>query len=101
MFSDTLSASAAGYLGGRVQLLFNAGGSQGEPGLSPGLSTMRGYMGRTQLRLGLSRFAALSADYFYYHYAFGPDFPLPAGMSRAFDRQRVRVGVDLWVPLLR
>jgi hypothetical protein len=101
VFSDTVQAGLSGYVGPRVEILFDAGYSRGEPGLSRGLARLETYTGRTQVRVAISRFAALSANYFYYHYDSDPGFPLPPGMSRIFDRQSVRAGVDLWVPLLR
>ncbi len=101
VFSDTLQGGVSGYAGRRVQFVLDAGYSNGQSALMPNGSNLDSYTGRAQVRVGLTRFAAVSANYFYYHYAFGPTFPLPPGMARELDRQSVRVGLDLWVPLLR
>ena len=52
-------------------------------------------------QFALNKFVALSADYNYYHYVFDPTVVLPAGVGRGLNRQSVRVGLNLWLPLLR
>lgn len=100
-FSDTVSASAGGYLGTRSMLTFNAAYSTGDVGIAIGGRGYNTYTGVASYQFGLTRWLALFADYNYYHYVFDPTVPLPAGMSRGLDRRSVRGGLNLWVPLLR
>jgi hypothetical protein len=101
VFSDSVTLGAGGYLGSRAQLSFGAAYSDGEAGLSGGSSGLKMYTGHARLRVALSRFAALSAQYVYYHQKLGAGFPRPAGVPGQLDRQTVLAGVDLWLPLLR
>ena len=59
------------------------------------------YSGVAGFQLAMTKWAAAFIDYNYYHYQFDPAVVLPAGMNRGLDRQSVRGGVNLWVPLLR
>lgn len=101
-FSDSVAAEAAGFAGARTRITFNAAYTNGQLGLAQ----IAGhdydmYTASAGVQFGLTRWAALSASYFYYHYLFGPAMPLPPGVGRGLDRSSVRIGVNLWAPLLR
>ncbi len=100
-FADSVSASVGGFAGSRSHLTFSAAYTNGQVGIAMTGQGYGSYLGVTDYQFALSRFVALSASYSYYHYLFDPTVPLPTGMNRGMNRQSVRVGLNLWVPLLR
>jgi hypothetical protein len=54
----------------------------------------------TQLRWAANRQIALVANYYYYMYDVSRAVDLPLGIFPEFDRNAVRVGITVWVPLL-
>jgi hypothetical protein len=81
--------------------MFTAAYTNGEVGISTNARPYTTANGLASYQVALTRLAALFADYNYYHYLFDPSIQLPPGMSRSLDRNSVRVGVNLWLPLLR
>jgi hypothetical protein len=100
-FSDSVTASVGGFADARSRLNFTAAYSNGAVGVAIGGRNFTTYTGVASYQLALVRWAALFADYSYYHYIFDPTVPLPPGMNRGLDRQSVRGGLNLWLPLLR
>ena len=100
-FSDSVSANLSGFAGPRSRLNFTAAYSSGQVGIATSGQGYSTYSGVAGYQVAMGRFMALFADYNYYHYVFDPTVALPAGMNRGLNRQSVRVGVNLWVPLLR
>jgi len=52
------------------------------------------------MQYGLSRYFALDAQYLYYVHEFGVD-PISPLIAAGFDRQGARVGLTIWLPLIR
>jgi hypothetical protein len=101
LFADSITASVGGFLAPRSRLNASASYSRGDVGI--GIPN-RGYdtsVGIVSYQFALARWGALFADYIFYHYVFVEGVPLPPGMNRGQDRQSVRGGVTLWLPLIR
>ena len=99
VFADDVQVLATGLLGRRADVSFSLQYTEGEPGSARnGFTTLSG---TSQGRLALTRFLAMTVQYLYYHYEFGPEAVLPAEMGRRFDRHALRAGFDLWLPLHR
>jgi hypothetical protein len=100
-FADSVSASLGGFVGARSNLNLSAYYSSGQLGIVTTGQGYKSYVGAADYQFALSRFVALSANYTYYHYLFDPTVVLLPGMNRGLNRQSVRVGLNLWLPLLR
>jgi hypothetical protein len=101
LFSDSVTATARGYLGERSQLHFMATYSNGDVGVALTGRTYDTYAGVASYQYALGRMFAIFAEYDYYHYQFDPSVPLPPGVNRGLNRGAGRVGLNLWLPLLR
>jgi hypothetical protein len=100
-FSDSVSAGLSGYVNARGRLSLSAAYSSGQVhpvGTSQGYGT---YSGQAGYQLAVGRYLAVSADYSYYHYLFDQAATLPVGMNQGVNRQSIRVGLNIWLPLLR
>ena len=97
--ADDVQLLATGLLGRRTDVSLRLQYTEGDPGFARnGFTTLSGM---SQGRLALTRLLAMTVQYMYYHYEFGPEAILPADMSRRFNRHALRVGFDLWLPLHR
>lgn len=104
-FSDAVAAGLGGYLGQRVLVQTTAGLTWGQLGLSTNNADNR----QTQttyvtpsLQVGITEFMALQASYFYYRYQFDQGAAeLPVGFQDRRSRQGFRVGLSVWLPLVR
>lgn len=99
VFSDDAQVSVEGLVGRRTDFSLGAQYSEGDPGVSASGFTSLG--GVARVRVALNRLTALTGNYVYYRYEFGPDAVLPPGFGRQFNRHAFRIGVDLWLPLFR
>ena len=64
--------------------------------------TFDSYVGSVRLRYGLTRIAAPFVEYLYYFYDFrGGAQQLPADVPSRLERNGIRAGLTLWIPLLR
>jgi hypothetical protein len=99
-FSDTVSTTLEGFAGPRTRLSFGATYTSGDVGVLTDRSYDT-YNANAHAQLAATRWLAFYADYFFYHYKFAPGVVLPFGIGRGLDRNGVRVGVNLWAPLLR
>ena len=54
-----------------------------------------------RLSVALSRQAALTAQYVYYHYGYDGVAVASPLWPQQMSRQGIRIGVDLWCPLVR
>jgi opacity protein-like surface antigen len=100
-FADSVSAIATGFLGSRSRLNFSAAYTNGQMGITINARPYTTASGVASYQVALSRSIAVFTEYDYYHYRFDPSVQLPFGMSRSMDRQSVKVGLNLWAPLLR
>jgi hypothetical protein len=100
-FSDSVTARLNGFISSRSRVNLSAAYSNGQAGIATSNQGYSTYSGVAGYQLAVGRFTALFAEYHYYHYIFDPTVVLPVGMNRGLDRQSVRLGLNLWVPLLR
>jgi hypothetical protein len=99
VFADDAQVRLAGLVGRRLDVLFSADYTEGEAGtVSSGFTSLSG---SSQVRFAINGHTALTAQFIHYRYEFGAEAVLPAGMRRRFDRNAVRVGIDVWLPLYR
>jgi hypothetical protein len=97
-FSDTANLGLSGYIGRRVDLLASGGYSFGNIGF--GQDRYQHVQGSFRVRMALSRYLAMDAQYLYYHHDLGAVFFFPQFPPR-IDRQAVRVNMTLWLPFVR
>ena len=101
-FSDAVNLSLGGYAGPRLRFTSNAAYNRGDSaGYSASNRRFGTYVGQAGLQFALVRSAALYTQFFYFRYRFDDGVPLPPGFGREFSRRGVRLGLNLWVPLLR
>jgi hypothetical protein len=100
-FADTAAVDFGGSFNRRVELSLNGVYSFGEIGLSQGGGGTVSYNGSARVRAALSRVMAVFSEYHIYRYRFDQGGVLPTGLLPRLDRQGVRVGLELWLPLIR
>jgi hypothetical protein len=100
-FSDSVTAGLSGFVDRRSSLHLNASYSNGQAGIGTTGQGFKTYSGVAGYQFALNRFIALTADYNYYHYIFDSSVVLPVGLNRGLNRQSIRGGLTLWLPLLR
>jgi hypothetical protein len=99
-FSDTYAADIMGRFGRRVDLTVSAGRSDIEGSANP-LDDRRGTsFGSAHVLVGLTELVAAYAQYYRYHHA-PRDGTRVLASSRDVDRQGIRIGVTIWLPLVR
>jgi hypothetical protein len=101
VFNDALTVTTDGFLNRRADVLVSASYSKGAPALTGGTSDFRTYSGLARVRLAVSSTWATYVEYRYYFYDFTRSAQLTPGLSPRLARNSVRVGLTLWVPLLR
>jgi hypothetical protein len=98
-FSDGVTAALTGLVSRRLEFAAQASWSlstyQGATG-----GQHRGDWGIAQLRYALSRHLAAYTRYVYYHYRFSDQLLLDEDFASAMNRQGIRVGVTMTVPLM-
>jgi hypothetical protein len=102
LLSDNVSARLDGLLGQRVMLSLNGGLSAGRVGYGAdeeALSRFTTYTGSATMQYAFTANLASFVQYAYFYYDFPRSPDLPVG--GVFDRNSVRVGLSLSVPLLR
>jgi hypothetical protein len=99
-FADSVAASLGGFLAARSRLEMSAAYSNGSVGIGSH-SNYDSYTASASYQFALAKWGAFFADYTFYHYVFDQTVVLPPGMNRGQDRQSIRGGMNLWLPLLR
>jgi hypothetical protein len=99
--ADSYTATVAGLLGRRVDVLVSAGYSNGASAVSLNRSTFDTYTGDVRLRYALTRVLATYVEYLYYFYEFRGTTPLAPGLPSGLARTGVRAGLMLRTPALR
>lgn len=104
VLSDNVSARLDGLLGERVMISFQGGLSGGQAGYGAGgneegTSGFKTYSGTATMEYAFTANLASFVQYAYFYY----DFPRGLGLPVAgeFDRNSIRVGLSVSVPLLR
>jgi hypothetical protein len=99
-FADGVSGTVAGFVSRRVDTAATWGYSKGVAGFSGDAPAYDTFQASANVRVALTRLTALQANYLYYHYAFEPNLEI-TGIPGTLTRHGARVGVTLWLPLLR
>ncbi|MPY87925.1 MAG: hypothetical protein GEU99_08395 [Luteitalea sp.] len=99
--TDSANMTLSGYLTRRVDVALSGGYSVGQPRRTDegGRQDLKTYVASAQVRFALARHAAIFTEYSYYRYQFADPFGPTVGFPPSFDRNAVRVGLSLWVPL--
>jgi hypothetical protein len=97
--TDSASASVSGLLNSRIETSLSASYSNGRSGGAGTSGRFENYSGSLQLRYAISRCCATAVIYDYYFYDFRDVVDLPSHFSSNFDRQAIRVGITIWLPL--
>lgn len=100
-FTDTVTLSTGGYIGPRVAADGSFGYTAGGVGFGVFAQGFGTLTGTGRVRVALARHLALFAEYVYYHYLFDQGTLLPPGVPQGLDRNGIRAGVTVWVPLLK
>jgi hypothetical protein len=102
VFSDAVNGSLSGFFTRRTDLYVSGGFSTGDAGtVSVAQNRVRTYTGSARVRTALNETFALFAEYLYYNYDLGSAVIVADGLPRSLDRNTARVGVSVWVPVLR
>jgi hypothetical protein len=102
VFSDAVIASLDGFLSRRVD--FHAGGnfSAGDvTGTAATSGHFQQYSGSTRLRAAVTTVLAVFGEYTYYNYDLGSAVATAPGVPLALERSSVRLGLSVWLPLVR
>jgi hypothetical protein len=97
--TDSASASVSGLVNSRVEASLSTTYSNGRSGGADTSGRFENYSGSLQLRYAISRCCATAVNYDYYVYRFENVADLPSGFPADFDRQAIRVGITVWLPL--
>ncbi|HSK08254.1 MAG TPA: hypothetical protein VK911_01660 [Vicinamibacterales bacterium] len=101
-FSDMVTMGVGGQAGRRTSITLSGAYTDGEMGWAAVRSrNYEMYTGTAGIQVAVTRMTALYVNYFYYHYQFDEGVPMPPGMGRGLDRNGIRGGLTLWLPLLR
>ncbi len=97
--TDSANVAVDGLISSRIETSISATYSNGHAGGSNTQGRFEHYTGSLQFRYAISRCCAAAINYDYYVYTFAdvPDLS-PAFLSN-FDRQAIRVGFTVWLPL--
>jgi hypothetical protein len=98
--TDAAFVSTGGFVTDRINLRLGATYSNWQTPVASGVyDKMDVYGASLQLRFKLSEAVAATAAYYYYHHQYSNPGNLPAGFPAQYDRNAVRVGISVWVPL--
>jgi hypothetical protein len=97
--TNAFNISADGVVGQRIEMAFSTALSMGSTTVGEDFGRYEAYSGSAQLRYALARNIAVSTVYDYYYYRLR-DVARPLGLPPEYDRNAVRVGVTVWLPLL-
>ena len=100
VFSDSANVGIQGLMTRRVDLMVNANYITGTDGLGQGSARFSSYSGSARVRRAFTRTLAGYVQYLFYHYNFDEAADRPVGLPRTFNRNGVRVGLSMWLPVL-
>ena len=101
VFADNVNVSLNGFFNRRTDLSVNGNMSNGDVGLSASRSRFRTWYGSTRIRMALNGTWALYGEYLYSYQDMGTAILVPSGIPSRLDRQSIRGGLTVWIPLLR
>jgi hypothetical protein len=97
--TDVAFVQLDGLLGRKVDLMLSTGYANGQTGQQIGTGRYESRTAAVQLRYAVSRCCAAIAGYSYYDHRLNGIVTVPEGFPRRFDRNAVRIGMTLWLPL--
>ena len=97
--TDSANVGVAGLWTRRVDVAVSANYITGTDGLGQGSARFDSYSASARVRRALTRTLAGYVEYLFYHYNFDEAADRPVGLPRTFNRNGVRVGLSLWLPL--
>jgi hypothetical protein len=97
--TDAATVSVSGLINSRMEASISANYSNGRSGGADTTGRFETYRGSLQLLYALSRCCATTVNYDYYVYGFQNVADLPSSFPSDFDRQAIRVGFTVWLPL--
>jgi hypothetical protein len=100
VFSDSANVAVRGLLTRRADLSLNANYITGTSAIRQGAPRFESYSASARLRRALHRSLAVYVEYLYYHYNFHEVVDRPLGLPQEFNRNGVRVGLSLWIPVI-
>ncbi len=98
VMSDSVTATLAGLIGRRNEVSLRASASRGIV-MSTSDEDFSSAFASVQWRRALGRFVAAQVSYLYYDHDFANAVRLPRGFPQSLDRQGVRFGLTVWLPL--
>ena len=101
VFVDAVSASAAGFLNRRTDVLLSLSYSNGEPSTVGATTTFSTTSINARIRVALSQRWALTSEYLFYHYDFSKIPDLLPGLNPRVTRNSIRGGLSMWLPVFR
>ena len=99
VFTDSANVGVRGLMTRRVDVSVNANYITGTDGLRQGSARFDSYSASAMVRRALTQTLAGYIEYLFYHYNFDEAADRPVGLPRTFNRNGVRVGLSLWLPL--
>jgi len=99
-FSDAATVSLGGFVNRRIDVQAQGSFSAGEIGVTGGRNPFDTRSASGRVRVALTRSAAFVGEYAYYQYQFRTGSGLAPGLPRDFGRQSVRVGLNVFLPLI-
>jgi hypothetical protein len=98
VFTDGVATSIHGFLTRRVDVVVSAAYTAGQYEFGPAIGSLTTYTGHARIQTGLSRFAAVYAEYVLYGYSLAREIELSPSVPHNLRRNGVRVGLTLWAP---
>lgn len=99
LLRDRVTASLGGLLTTRLDLIISAGHLSGSTGRTS--RSLRTSLASVRSRLALTSSTAFFVQYFYYHYDYDQQLADQLVIPPALERQGIRAGLTVWLPLLR
>lgn len=98
--TDTAFLTTGGFVTARTDLRVGGTYSNWKTPIASGVNdTLNVYGASLQVRVELTNTVAATARYNYYHHRYSNPGALPAGFPSEYDRNAVRFGLTVWVPL--
>jgi len=104
LFADSANAQLQGIIHRRLLMVISGGYVSGRLGLGRDPNdnaTLRTGTGAFNLTYAFTEYLRATFDYSYFQYHFSNDAILPDGLRPTFDRNSVRGGLSLVLPVIR
>jgi hypothetical protein len=100
VFTDGVTVSMDGFLNRRTDVSTSLAYTAGAV-FDRAHSDFKTYTGNARIRFGVTRTWATFAEYVYYNYDFAAGVPLVSNLPPRVSRHGARVGLMLWLPVVR